>query len=106
MTPETLNDVFIVMNLEEKDLKDLINLGKGSGISEEHIRVIMYNILCSIKFFHSANIVHRDLKPANILVNNSCQVMICDFGLSRTMPESCIGQGSMNSKRLRDSIYR
>lgn len=32
--------------------------------------------------------------------------MICDFGLSRTLPETCIGKGSGNTKRMRDSIMK
>ena len=31
--------------------------------------------------------------------------MICDFGLSRTLPESSIGKGSGNTKRFRESIH-
>lgn len=27
---------------------------------------------------------------------------ICDFGLSRTLPEDCIGKASGNTKRVRD----
>ena len=27
--------------------------------------------------------MHRDLKPGNILVNSSCAIRICDFGLAR-----------------------
>jgi hypothetical protein len=29
-------------------------------------------------------------------------VKICDFGLSRTLPEDCIGKASGNTKRVRD----
>lgn len=31
------------------------------------------------------SILHRDLKPANILVQESCHLTLCDFGLARYM---------------------
>lgn len=52
---------------------------------DEHFVIILYNLLCSINFLHSANIAHRDLKPANILIDSECNVKICDFGLARSM---------------------
>ena len=70
------------------------------------MKVILYNALQAMKFLHSANIVHRDIKPSNILVNENCHVKICDFGLSRSLPESCIGKGSGNTKRVRDAMLR
>lgn len=45
----------------------------------------MYNLLCAVKYLHSANVLHRDLKPANVLVNEDCSVKICDFGLARSI---------------------
>ncbi len=30
-------------------------------------------------------VIHRDLKPANILVNASCELRVCDFGLARAI---------------------
>ena len=33
---------------------------------------ILYNLLCSLNFLHTANIMHRDIKPANILVDADC----------------------------------
>ena len=62
----------------------------------------MYNLLCAVSFMHSANIVHRDLKPANILMNDSCQVTICDFGMARSMPYYLSGF----SKRLRKEVHQ
>lgn len=55
-------------------------------LSEEHIKIITYNILCATQYLHSLNIVHRDLKPGNVLVNSDCNIKICDFGLARTLP--------------------
>ena len=43
----------------------------------------MYNLLCGMKFMHSAGIMHRDIKPDNVLINKKGKVMFCDFGLSR-----------------------
>ena len=36
-----------------------------------------------MQFIHGCNVMHRDLKPGNILVNSSCAIRICDFGLAR-----------------------
>ena len=47
---------------------------------------ILYNALCAIKFIHKAGIIHRDIKPSNLLVDNSCNVLLCDFGLARNLP--------------------
>jgi mitogen-activated protein kinase 1/3 len=46
---------------------------------------VVYNLLCAVRYIHSANVLHRDLKPANILVNEDCSVKICDFGLARSI---------------------
>ena len=57
-------------------------------LSEEHIKIIVYNILCATQFLHSLNIVHRDLKPGNVLINSDCNIKICDFGLARTLKKA------------------
>jgi mitogen-activated protein kinase 1/3 len=57
-------------------------------LSEQHVTKLLYNTLCSLAFCHMCNIMHRDLKPANILINNACQAALCDFGLSRSLPET------------------
>lgn len=44
--------------------------------------------MCALNFIHTANVIHRDIKPANILIDDNCQIFICDFGLARTLPEN------------------
>jgi mitogen-activated protein kinase 1/3 len=78
----SMTHVFFVMELVELDIKSLFHLGTGGDFNSHHATVLMYNLLCSIKFIHSAGIIHRDIKPANILIDSNCVVKICDFGLS------------------------
>lgn len=98
-------NLFIVMEHFGRDLKTILS-STEEHTSSEHLTIILYNTLCALKYLHSANIIHRDIKTSNILVDEDCNVKICDFGLSRTLPESCIGKGSGNSKRMRDSILK
>jgi mitogen-activated protein kinase 1/3 len=48
------------------------------------IAFMLYQMVCGVRYMHSASILHRDLKPANILVNEDCFIKICDFGLARS----------------------
>jgi mitogen-activated protein kinase 1/3 len=79
--------IFIVMEHFDLDLRKL--LSNEFFLTEENVENLIFNILCALKFLHSANIVHRDLKPDNILVDLNCNIKLCDFGLSRTLPKSC-----------------
>ena len=60
------------------------------SFTEEHVTTVIYNLLASVNFLHSANIVHRDIKPGNILIDAECAVKICDLGISRTLPRELL----------------
>ncbi|KAF8899290.1 mitogen-activated protein kinase protein [Infundibulicybe gibba] len=57
----------------------------------QFIQYFLYQILRGLKYVHSAGVVHRDLKPSNILVNENCDLKICDFGLARIQDPQMTG---------------
>ena len=59
--------VMIILERVGQDLRSLLVEGI-SFLTEEHVKVIMYNLLSATRFFHAAGVMHRDIKPANILV--------------------------------------
>ena len=82
---EDLDHVFIVMEFIKSDLKKILGRADSVEMSQEHSSVLIYKLLCAVNYLHSANIIHRDLKPGNILIDENCNLKICDFGLARTM---------------------
>ena len=81
VSKEWLENVYIVSELMECDLHQII-MDKQT-LTEETIQYIVFQLLSAIKYIHSANVIHRDIKPSNILVNEECDIKLCDFGLSR-----------------------
>lgn len=69
------------IELMECDLAAIIR--SGQPLTDAHFQSFIYQILCGLKYIHSANVLHRDLKPGNLLVNADCELKIADFGLAR-----------------------
>ena len=80
---DNFDTLYVVLELAESDLKKVIK--SAIHLQLKHIQLVVYNLLCAVRYIHSANVLHRDLKPANILVNEDCSVKICDFGLARSI---------------------
>jgi len=73
----------MVSDLMSSDLMQVIH--SNSPLTDHHIKYILFQIFDGIRYLHASKIVHRDLKPSNILINEDCEVKICDFGLSRSL---------------------
>lgn len=80
-TIDTYQDVYMVMDLMETDLHRIIY--SRQPLSDEHAQFFVFQILRALKYIHSAGVLHRDIKPSNLLINASCDLKICDFGLAR-----------------------
>jgi len=74
-------EIYVVSELMETDMAS--TLRSTQPLTDDHCQFFLYQILRGMKYVHSAQVIHRDLKPRNLLVNSSCDLKICDFGLAR-----------------------
>ena len=81
---EDFKDLYIVTNKYDCDLYRILN--SGQTLTDDHFSWFLYQLLCGLKYVHSASVMHRDLKPSNLLVNANCDLALCDFGLARGEP--------------------
>ncbi|XP_023230924.1 cyclin-dependent kinase 4-like [Centruroides vittatus] len=75
--------LYLVFEHVEQDLAHYLDNCPEPGLGPEKIRHIMFQMACGVDFLHSNRIVHRDLKPQNVLITNSGEVKLADFGLAR-----------------------
>ncbi|SMN20222.1 similar to Saccharomyces cerevisiae YPL140C MKK2 Mitogen-activated kinase kinase involved in protein kinase C signaling pathway that controls cell integrity [Maudiozyma saulgeensis] len=55
---------------------------RGGRISEKVLGKVAESVLRGLSYLHEKKIIHRDIKPQNILLSDSGEVKLCDFGVS------------------------
>ena len=101
---EDFDEIYMVCERMDTDLSYIIK--SPQGLSLEHVQLFIYQILRGLNYMHSAGILHRDLKPRNILVNSSCDIKICDFGLCRPFIDELRARASEMTDYVATRWYR
>jgi serine/threonine protein kinase len=100
-TRDRLDEIYVATEVMDTDLYTVIRACQPFSFS--HCVFFLYQILRGLKYIHSAGIIHRDLKPKNLLVNKSCDLRICDFGMARL--ENSVGeQASIADQQMTEYV--
>lgn len=79
-----LDYLYLVQELVEADLHTILQ--SNGTLSEDYVKLFLYQLLRGLKYVHSANVVHRDVKPSNILVDpETLMLKLGDFGQTRVL---------------------
>ena len=69
---------FVIMELVEG-----YSLSENPPESLDEVILVTRQLCAALEHAHSQGIIHRDIKPENVLVTNSQQIKLMDFGLAR-----------------------
>ena len=80
-------DLFLAMEYcEFPNLKILIS--SNDPVLEQYVGNILIDVAEALEHVHDKGFLHYDFKPENILVSRNGNVRLCDFDLSRPIPET------------------
>ncbi|KAJ7257262.1 hypothetical protein O6H91_Y413200 [Diphasiastrum complanatum] len=79
------NDVYLVYELMDTDLHQIIR--SSQTLTDDHFQYFIYQLLRGLKYVSLSKCSPSRLETSNLLLNASCDLKICDFGLARTGSE-------------------
>jgi serine/threonine-protein kinase len=78
----TENELLMVMEFVRGETLDALSSRVGALPVDRAVSLVE-KILSALAYAHRAGIVHRDIKPANVMVTDTDEVKIMDFGIAR-----------------------
>ncbi|XP_006834373.1 PREDICTED: cyclin-dependent kinase 14-like isoform X4 [Chrysochloris asiatica] len=78
-TKETLTLVFEYVHT---DLCQYMDKHPG-GLHPDNVKLFLFQLLRGLSYIHQRYILHRDLKPQNLLISDTGELKLADFGLAR-----------------------
>ena len=69
-------------------------------MDEADIIKFLHDVAAALEYLHDHNIIHQDIKPDNILLDDNCNFMVTDFGISvNSMNDEAESQGMTGGTR-------
>lgn len=80
---------FVVMELmPSRSLASIVE--EHGALAQPQLAAVADGVAAALEAAHQTGIIHRDIKPSNVLVGESSQVKLSDFGISRNTAEPTI----------------
>ena len=78
---------YIVMErVHGRTLRDIVR--EEGPLSPSRAAELLVPVAEALQASHDAGIIHRDVKPANIMITNTGEVKVMDFGIARALDDS------------------
>lgn len=77
------HEIYMVFEYVDNDLTGLMDI-PSLKFTEGQVKTYMQQLLNGLMYCHKREVLHRDIKGSNLLVDNSGNLKIADFGLART----------------------
>ena len=52
-------------------------------VDEKELLHFLHDVAAGLEYLHDHNIIHQDIKPDNVLVDDNCNFLLTDFGISK-----------------------
>ena len=70
---------------------------KSGPLPPIEVAILMEKISSGVAAAHRAGLIHRDLKPANVLLTETGEPKVADFGLARIEPPASCDESSVDA---------
>ncbi|KAJ8610859.1 hypothetical protein CTAYLR_009133 [Chrysophaeum taylorii] len=87
--------VYLAFEYLDHDLNGLIE-SAGAGITPQHARSYVHQLVEGVGFMHERHYLHRDIKASNLLISRTNHLKIGDWGLARDFAPD--GDGSYTNR--------